>query len=118
MTLSQLINRPCTILRRTTNAEKTPYGRQRKTDTLTETVCELQQTQSTELADGGEVADTTFLLVLPAATDIRTGDALVVDGHTYELTGEPWVARNPRTQIDSHIQATVRRVAGTEETGS
>lgn len=50
--------------------------------------------------------------------DVHTGDAIVVDGHTYELTGEPWEARNPLTQTVSHIEASVERVAGTEETGS
>lgn len=115
--LSQLINLPCTILRRETGDTKTPYGRRRKTDTAIETVCELQQQASDEPTDG-QVADSSFLLIFEAGTDVRTGDAVVVSGHTYELTGQPWTARNPRTKLASHVEASARRVSGTEETGS
>jgi hypothetical protein len=115
--LSQLLNLPCTVLQRSSSGSTTPYGRRRSTETPVETVCELQQQASTEPTDG-QVADSTFLLILPAGTQISTGDAVVVDGHTYEITGQPWTARNPRTQTVSHIEAAVRRVAGAEETGS
>lgn len=118
MTLSLLINRSCTILRRQTNAETTPYGRQRKTDTAVAAVCELQQASSTEPDTSGEISATGWRLFFLPDIDIRTGDAVVVDGHTYELTGDPWLARNPFTQTDSHIEASAERVAGTEETGS
>lgn len=118
MSLSTLINRPCVILRRQTAAGTTPYGRRRKTDTMVETVCELQQASSVEPGDGGEIAATDWRLFFLPDTDLRTGDAVVVDGHTYELTGDPWPARNPLTQVVSHLEATAQRTAGTEETGS
>lgn len=78
-------------------------------------MCELQQVPrrsvSGEPAAHPDVSDSLWLLVLPADTLIDTGDAVIVDGHRYEVSGEPWVARNPRTQAVSHIEASLRRVA-------
>lgn len=85
---------------------------------MVETVCELQQAASTEPGDNGEVATTAWRVFFLPDTDIATGDAVVVDGHTYEMTGDPWPARNPLTQVVSHIEATAQRTAGTAETGS
>lgn len=115
--LSTLLNLPCTILRRTSSGEDA-YGNTEKTDVAVETLCELQQTSRDEPDGQGELGVTTWLLVLPAGTIVETGDAVVVDGHTYELVGPPWHARNPRTGLASHIEATVKRTVGTSETGS
>lgn len=54
-------------------------------------------------------------MILPAGTDVQGDDAVQVDGEVYELVGEPWEARNPRTRQVSHIEATARRTAGPED---
>lgn len=111
--LSTLLNRPCTITRRTQSGDVDAYGDAVDGTATASTVCELQQRQRSELP-GVEVSDTTWLLILPAGTDIDTGDKVTVTdtGEAFEMVGDPWPARNPRTGVESHVEATVRRVAG------
>lgn len=117
--LSNLLNRRCTIITRTASGDEDDYGNDLPGETVTETVCEIQQRQRDEPGDQGELSVTGWLLILPAGTLIRTGDSVVIDGgHEYEVVGDPWPLRNPRTQQESHIEASVRRTAGDEETGS
>jgi len=111
--LDQLLNRTCVI------ETRVPGGRDEynnETDSVVEvsTVCELQQRQRTETGDRGEVSVTEWMLVLPASTDLSTGDTVLVDGDRYEVTGDPWQARNPRTQAVSHVEATVKRTSGVD----
>lgn len=114
--LSTLLNRPVTITRNLPSADEDEYGNEIPDEETVETVGELQQTRRDEPSDSGEVSRTTWLLVLPAGTDIRTGDSVDVDGERYELTGDPWPARNPRTRAESHVEATLIRTVGGEET--
>lgn len=114
MPLEQLLNRPCTLLLRDSTGETDEYGNAKTGTTSVETVCELQQQRRDEPDDQAETSDTTWLVILPAGTEIDTGDAVQVDGHVYELVGAPWHARNPRTQAESHVEATARRTAGAE----
>jgi hypothetical protein len=79
------------------------------------TVCELQQARRDEQEDSGEVSRDTWTVFFQADEDVETGDAVVVDGQTFELIGDPWQARNPRTGTESHIEATARRTAGAED---
>lgn len=116
--LSHLLTRECTIVRRTPSGDTDDYGNDIPAETTTVTVCELQQTQRTEGADAGETSATTWLLILPANTLLDTSDSVSVSGHEYELVGDPWTARNPETGVDHHLEATVQRVAGAEDTGS
>lgn len=115
MTLTDLINRPCTITRRTAGATQSAYGDLLVEETTTAAVCELQQRQHTEDDELGELSITVWDLFLLADTDIQTGDAITVDGIEYEVIGDPWRARNPRTQTESHVQATVKRSSSTGE---
>lgn len=111
--LSQLINRPCTITRRGESGEQDDYGNEEPSVAQVDTVCDIQQVRRTEL-DDAEVSDTTWLLFLPPDTAIDTGDQVTIDdtGETFEMAGDPWPVRNPRTGVESHVEATVRRVAG------
>jgi hypothetical protein len=118
--LSQLLNRPVTIT--TPEPASTPgkddYGNQLDDDTraiVVETVGELQQRQRSEDETGG-VSDTSWLLVLPAGTRIAGDSIVTVNDLAYEVIGEPWAARNPRTGQESHIEATLRRTAGSDTT--
>lgn len=113
MSITRLLNRPCTIVNHDKTGEEDKYG-----DPITEpieiqTVCELQQRDRDEHDDA--IADSSWLLVLPAGTDVRSTSSVKVDGVTYELVGEPWPARNPRTQAESQIECAVRRSEGGDE---
>lgn len=112
MPLSTLLNRPVTIIRRYPSASKDAYGKRIMSEKHTETVGELQQIQRDEQALQGETSDTDWLLILPAGTTIDTGDRVEIDPDVYEVIGAPWPARNPRTQAESHVEATLRRTAG------
>lgn len=117
--LSTLINRPCTITRRLPSGAEDEIGNLIASEEVIETVCELQQQQRTEPTGQGELSDTRWLLILPAGTSLHGGDTVTVDDESYELVGEPWHARNPRTRTESHVEATVRRTAGPgDEVGS
>jgi hypothetical protein len=117
MTLAQLLNRTCTLVIRSASAEEDDYGNAIEDESSVETVCEIQQRQRSETADEGELSDTSWLGVFPAGTDLRTADAVIVEGlGQFELVGDPWTARNPRTQAESHVEATLRRTG--EASGS
>lgn len=111
MSLAALLNRPVTIVQRSSSGTVDEFGGETATETLVETVGELQQQRRDEQADAGELSDTRWLLVLPAGTEIDTGDGVLIDGEVFEVIGAPWEARNPRTMLVSHIEATLRRVA-------
>jgi hypothetical protein len=110
--ISTLINRTCTIVKRSESGTQDELGNDVSTETTVEAVCELQQKARDEQDDQAETSDTLWNLFLLPDTDIDTGDSAVVDGLWFELVGAPWNARNPRTQQTSHMEATVRRVAG------
>ena len=112
MTLAALLNRPCTIVTRTESGTVNEYGDTVDTEATITTVCELQQKQRDENDDRGELAQSEWLLVLPAGTDVRLGDSVTVEDLVFEVVGEPWHARNPRTQAASHIEVTLARTAG------
>lgn len=117
--LSTLINRPCVITRRLSTGSEDDYGNLIPDESTIETVCELQQKQRTEPAGQGELSDTQWTLFLLPGDTLRTGDVVTVDDEDYEVVGEPWQARNPRTQLLSHVEATLRRTASTgDEVGS
>lgn len=114
MSLTDLLNLPVTIVRRT---ETTDAFDPVPVESLVETFGELQQTARAEPVGEGELSVTTWLLVLSAGTDVRTGDAVIADGATYEVVGAPWQARNPRTQLPSHVEATLKKTSD-DESGS
>lgn len=115
MSLTNLITRPCTIVQRRESGTTDAYGNDVPAETSIETVCELQQQRRAEQDDQGELSDTTWQAFFLPSEDIRGGDILIVDGVEYEMFGDPWEARNPRTRVVSHVEATLRRVAGSED---
>ncbi len=119
MSLTALLNRPMTIIRRAGHGAVDAYGNTVYDETLVEVVGELQQVRRDEPGGEGETSDTRWALFLPAGTALSTRDIVLVGDEEYEVTGEPWSARNPRTQALSHVEATLRRVAGAgDEVGS
>lgn len=114
MPIDLLMNLPVTIVNRTDSDDVDEYGNAIPTENAMETVGELQQVRRDEPGDAGETSDTRWLLVLPAGTVVNTGDAVIADSEVYEVVGQPWPARNPRTGVVSHVEATLRRTAGDE----
>lgn len=114
----KLINRPCTIIRRGLSGTIDDYGNEILSETATESECELQQIRRTENEQQGELSDTRWTVFFQAGTDVRTGDAVVVDGAEYELIGDPWPVWHPLQSVESHIEATARRTTGAEVVGS
>ena len=111
--LTNLLNRPCFILSRDVSGTD-DYGNATYDDTVTETVCELQQRQRSEDDGHNELSESSYLLVLNVGTVITARDAVVVNDERYELDGEVADVWNPLTQQVSHIEATVVRTS-TEE---
>lgn len=119
MSVSQLLNRDCTVISRSFSGGEDAYGNEVPEEALVSTVCELQprarERAQGERNDQGEVSDDLYTAFFAPDEDLTTADAIVVDGFTYELVGSPWVARNPRSQVTTHIEVTVRRTAGAED---
>lgn len=117
MGLTTLINRSATIIRRGASVAEDAYGNEIPQETASQILVELQQRQRDEPDRQGELSDTDWVAFFLPGTDIATGDAIVVDGAEYELVGEPWHARNPRTQAPSHIEVSLRRTRGALDEG-
>ena len=113
MSLAELINQPCTIVRRS-EAEEEEFGEPTRTETRVETVCHIQQRRRDEPGALGEVSETDWLAFFMPDEQLRTGDAVETEGWVYELIGDPWVADQGSPEVH-HIEATLRRVAGTAE---
>jgi len=113
--IESLLNLPCLVVNRSF-VTRDEMGNDTPTESTTETVCEIQQKQRDEESD--ELASAVFLAMFPAGTVVASADAVIADGVEYEVRGEPWPVRNPRTQTVSHVEATVVRVAGVSEVGS
>lgn len=113
--LAQLLNTPCTLILRSASGSTDELGNEIPSETPVDTVCELQQKMRSEGGDEGEVSETDWLIILPAGTQVRTGDAALVGEYEYEMIGDPWHVRNPRIELESHVEITARRVAGSED---
>ncbi len=104
MRAERLMTRPCTLVTvtQTEDAWGTPTDQATESDAL----CELQQFQRSEGGpDEWQVAK--WRLFLPPGTPVTGLDRVAVDGTTFRLDGPPWPVRNPRTGVESHIEATV-----------
>lgn len=116
MSLARLINRPCTIKRKTEGETRDKHGNAVSEIVETETVCELQQNPGFRDEDEGVVSSTRWVIYLLPGESVGSGDTINVDGAgDFEVFGDPWEARNPRTRRASHIEVPVRRTAGPAE---
>ena len=110
MSLASLINRPVTLRHKTGGTSIDRDGNEIPEVVEIDTVCELQQRQRRENEE--QIGDATWVAFFLPGETIGSGDELVVDNVVYQVEGDPWPARNPRTQQASHIEATLRRMAG------
>ena len=115
MTLSALLSLPITIVRRSDSDETDELGNIIPGTTDVETVGELQQVRRDEPDDAGELSVTEWRLFLPAGTQITTGDAVIAGGAVYEVIGDAWHTRNPRTSVESHVECSLRQTSSDEE---
>lgn len=116
MSLSQLINRPC-VIRRRSDTTADAYGDPAVTETTEDTVCELQlyaKLRSTGAETGQDQVgiETGHVFLLGTTTPPANLDAVTITdlGVTYEFNGPAEAVRNPRTGLVSHVQGAVRRV--------
>lgn len=110
--LAKLLNTTCTIVRRSASEKEDDYGNLIPTEEEVETVCYVEQKQRDEQAEG-EPAGERWLGIFPPGTGLDPNDSVTVDGlGSFEVFGPPWPARNPRTQSESHVEATLLKVAG------
>ncbi len=108
-----LINTPCTLIHRRTSGPRDAHGRPTVAETATETVCEIQQRQTSERGDAGELGDAICDVFLLASVAVTTGDAIYVTGcGEFELIGRPEVVTDSLTGTAHHIEATARQTAG------
>lgn len=117
MSLASLLNTPCTITRRSASEKDDEFGNAIPDTDPFDTVCEIQRQDAVLVNEDseGEPSRTDWLGIFPAGTDLDGGDSVMVEGEgEFELVGDPWRARNPRTQVRSHVQVSLRRVAGSE----
>lgn len=120
MNPARLIKRPCVV---TTAADGEPdrYNDITDTETHVATVCWLHQLGADEITvNENTQIQTSTIWLLPAFAGrpivrihvdaaLVTGD--IVGGEPYELTGPPNAARNARTNVTSHLECPVKRVA-------
>ena len=114
--LSNLLNRPCQIVRRGPSGVEDDYGNELAGETVVSTVCELQSgagaNVGAEIGKHEDLRRTQRQCFFPVGTDIDGNDRVIVDNEFYEVEGEPWAVRNPRTQQMSHVEAKLIRVQG------
>lgn len=116
MSLARLINRPCTIRRKTEGETRNKHGNAVSEIVETETVCELQQQPAFRSESDEAVSENRWQVYLLPGETVGSGDSIDIEGAgEFEVFGEPWEARNPRTGRASHIEVAVRRTAGPAE---
>lgn len=114
--LADLISRPCVITRSVADDDdRDKYGNPLTDAETIDTVCELQQRTRGEDAGADEFSETMWALFFLPHEELDTEATVTVDGHVYELVGEPWIVRNPRTHQVSHIEATAKRTATADD---
>jgi hypothetical protein len=112
MSLTGLMNLPCTVFR-TSDGAIDDYGDPVEvTDAGTATVCELQKQPG--IRTGREeqdlaLASSRWVIYLPAGTQISARDYVMVGDDRYDLDDDPDVVRNPRTRQVSHVECRARR---------
>jgi len=110
--LADLLTLPITITRRTEGSSVDRYGNQVASTKSVETFGELQQEYRAEETLAGDIATDRWRLFLAPTEVLAAGDAVEANGSSFEVVGQPWIARNPRTGDEQHIEATLTRTKG------
>lgn len=126
MSANRMMKTPCTLLLRQEEEEDALGNAVLGEPVEVETTCSLQQHHRDEPAGEGETSATEWNLFLPwetvalvreaASRPLTTGDAALVKGRKYELTGDPWEADEGSRSL-WHLEATVKRISGASDEG-
>ena len=117
MSITDLMNRALTVVTRADLGETNTDGDEIPTESSVSVSGALQQIRRDEPDDKGELSDTRWLCILPAGTDVTTGDAILCDGRIFEVVGDPWNAVDESTGVVHHIEATLRKTAASGDEG-
>lgn len=115
MPVTRMMTIPCTVISQVPTGEKDRYGDPITELVEVETKCAFQQTSRSEHEDSGEVSDTFWNVFLPYGAQIGSGALIRTDEKEYDVVGESWEAKEGSRSM-WHVEATVRRRAGTGET--
>lgn len=102
-----LLNRSITILRRPADANYDEFRDGAPEPERIAAKGALDQRQASER--GEEVPQGDWRLFLAAGEEIGPGDAVEIDGITYEVTGEPWPVEDKLGGRISHIEVGLNR---------
>lgn len=72
--------------------------------------CELQWGGSREEHEDATQVSTWRFWLPPDAADLRGWDAIRTEDGVYELNGDPWPVRNPRTGVVHHVEGYATRL--------
>lgn len=86
------------------------YGNPTDVITTSTAACFVSYLPGSEV-EGDTIQVQTPVLFLPPDIDIDGGDAVTVDGVTYQIDGPPAQHYNPRLRRVTHIQANLRQAA-------
>jgi hypothetical protein len=109
MSVARLCRRPCTIRYHAPGATGDVTDGPADEWTEVQTVCALQQRIGGRREDGtlGDLSQTLWqLYLLASVVPPKAADEVVVEGVTYQLQGDAFVAFNERRARASHIEAT------------
>lgn len=101
--------------------EEDEYGNPVEVSSSVTVRCWLHQTNRSEDTVNADLQSETWTIYLPPNADVEGSDQITVEGADYSFDGPPWLARNPRTGIASHIEGRLRRTtpgAGIDGEGS
>lgn len=110
--ITNLFKRSVTIQHHTESGNLDAYGSDISSVEEITVMGELQQHSRDEAE--GTISQTNWMLFLPAKTPIDTNDVVFIEGQTYEVIGDPWQAKNPRTGEIAHVEVSLRRTSGEE----
>lgn len=116
--ISNLITRPCTIVKPGIPTED-DYGNEIPgTPQLVETVCEFQrQTSRSESEDESrnQLSTSRWDVFFNDGEDVAEDYGLIVDDIEYQFDGPPTRVWNPLERRHTHIEATATRTAGADD---
>jgi hypothetical protein len=115
MSLTRMLTIPCTVVSRVPTGEQDRNGDPLTEEVSVTTKCALQQFRGEEHEEGGSVSDTLWNLYLPYETQIGSSAVIEARERRYEVVGECWKAEEGSRSM-WHVEALVRRRAGTAET--
>lgn len=87
------------------------FGDPTESTTTATFACWLHQEQRSEETANTDTQRERWTLYLDASAAglVDGGDRVTVDDVVYEMDGPSWPALNPRTQVVTHVECTVRR---------